>query len=203
MTTLPQSPAAVRDPRAAAGRTPPPAPTGPHAEAQGEGAILITVYGTPAGQGQVTFLGQGRGAKHTNEKTLRPWRQAIVNAAKRATGCHEFVAFGASKGCAVCRTTKDDHGLLVGVPVGVDLTVTVEKPKSAPKRTRTYPITRYSTDADHHARACLDALSASGLLHDDAQVVELTARKVYPGEHDLALDRTGARIAVWQIGGAA
>lgn len=160
----------------------------------------FTVHGTPAGQGQITFLGPGRGAKHTNEKTLKPWRQSIITAAKRATGCHEYVEWGALKFCAVCRVPSKDHGLLAGVPVGVDLTVTVEKPKTAPKRVRSYPITRYSTDTDHHARACLDALSASGLLHDDAQVVELTARKVYPGEHELALDRPGARIRVWELG---
>ena len=40
MSALPQSPAAVRDPRAAAGPTPPPAPTGPHAEARGEGVVV-------------------------------------------------------------------------------------------------------------------------------------------------------------------
>lgn len=167
-----------------------------------DGAIAFTVYGVPAGQGQVTFLGPGRGAKHTNEKTLKPWRAAIVAAAKRAAGCHEYVEWGALKRCAACRLPEKQHGLFVDVPVGVDLTVTVGKPKSAPKRTRTWPITRYSTDTDHHARACLDALSVSGLLHDDAQVVELTARKVYPGEHEFALDRPGARIAVWRIGGA-
>ena len=159
----------------------------------------FTVHGTPAGQGRISFYGNGRAA-HSNEDALLPWRQAIVAAAKRATGCHEYVEWGALKFCAVCRVPSKDHGLLAGVPVGVELTVTVEKPKTAPKRVRSYPITRYSTDADHHARACLDALSASGLLHDDAQVVELTARKVYPGEHDLALDRPGARIRVWEIG---
>lgn len=163
--------------------------------------FAITVYGTPAGQGRITFLGPGRSAKHSNEKELKPWRRAIIDAAKRATGCHEYVEFGALKHCAVCRLVAKEHGLLVDVPVAVDVTVTVEKPKSAPKRTRSYPITRYSTDVDHHARACLDALSASGLLHDDAQVVELTARKVYPGEHEFALARAGALIRVRRIGG--
>jgi len=170
----------------------------------GVGAALpvITVYGTPAGQGQITFLGPGRGAKHTNEKTLKPWRQAIIDAAKRATRCHEYVEWGAQGWCAVCRVPEKQHGLLVDVPVGVDLTVTVSKPKSAPKRTRSWPITRYSTDADHHARACLDALSAAGVYRDDSQVVELAVRKVYPGEHASALDRPGAVVRVWRIGGA-
>lgn len=167
------------------------------------GEVVITAYGTPAGQGRITFLGPGHGAKHSNEDVLKPWRRAIIDAAKRATGCHEYIEFGSLKHCAVCRTVAKEHGLLVDVPVAVDVTVTVEKPKSAPKRTRSYPITRYSTDVDHHARACLDALSASGLLHDDAQVVELVARKVYPGEHESALARPGALIRVRRIGGAA
>lgn len=175
-----------------------PAPANPPA---GAGPIVITVYGEPAGQGRISFYGQGR-AKHSNDKELKAWRGAIVTATKKAAGCHEYAEWGTLGWCAVCRVPGRQHGLLVDVPVGVDLTVTVEKPKSAPKRTRSWPITRYSTDADHHARACLDALSASGLLHDDAQVVELTVRKVYPGEHELALGRTGALIKVWQIGGA-
>lgn len=159
----------------------------------------FTVHGTPAGQGRISFYGNGRAA-HSNEDALQPWRAAIVTAARRASGCHPFAEWGSQGWCAVCRVTRKLHGLLAGVPVGVELTVTVEKPKTAPKRVRSYPITRYSTDTDHHARACLDALSASGLLHDDAQVVELTARKVYPGEHELALDRPGARIRVWELG---
>lgn len=186
-------------PTAGPGQSPPRPPV-PHTGADGEDAIAITVCGTPAGQGRISFYGPGR-AKHSNEKELKAWRQAIVDAAKRAAGCHEYVAWGALKYCAVCRVPAKQHGLLVDVPVGVDLTVTVEKPKSAPKRTRSWPITRYSTDADHHARACLDALSVAGVYRDDSQVVELAVRKVYPGEHERALDRPGAAIRVWRIGG--
>jgi Holliday junction resolvase RusA-like endonuclease len=192
----PRTPAADHHASAAAGQLPP-AP-GPH-PARGEGAVAITVYGTPAGQGQITFLGPGRGAKHTNEKALKPWRAEIIAAAQRATGCHGYVEWGALKRCAICRLPSQQHGLFVDVPVGVDLTVTVGKPKSAPKRTRSWPITRFSTDADHHARACLDALSAAGVYRDDSQVVELAVRKVYPLEHELALDRPGARIRVWCV----
>lgn len=163
--------------------------------------VVITVYGTPAGQGQITFLGPGRGAKHTNEKTLKPWRRAIINAALEATGRHEYTEWRAGR-CA-CATPKKEHALFVGVPVAVDITITVEKPKSAPKRTRTWPITRFSTDIDHHARACLDALSKAGVFLDDSQVVKLTIGKGYPGEDINTLDRPGAVIHVRRIGGAA
>ncbi|BFP50104.1 hypothetical protein KCMC57_64720 (plasmid) [Kitasatospora sp. CMC57] len=154
--------------------------------------VLFEVYGTPAGQGRVSFLGKGRGARHSNETALKPWRAAIVQAAQKATARHTYIDWNST--CAKCQVAEPDHALYIGVPVAVDLTVTVAKPKSAPKRRRTWPITRSSTDIDHHARACLDALSKAGILHDDSMVVELTARKVYPGEHRMALTEPGAVI---------
>jgi Holliday junction resolvase RusA-like endonuclease len=160
-------------------------------------ALTITVYGTPAGQGRISFRGKGRGAYHSNDAQLKPWRQAIITAVQQATGHHAYI--DRNKVCAQCRVPEKQHAVLVGVPVAVSLTVTVEKPKGAPKRRRSWPITRYSTDIDHHARACLDALSQSGVLHDDSMVVELTARKVYPLEHPNALDRPGALIRIWRI----
>jgi len=170
-----------------------------HSRPAGE-AIVVTVYGTPAGQGQVTFLGKGRGAKHTNEKTLKPWRNAIVDAALAATGQHLFNEWQPGM-CAICQVPKKQHGLLVGVPVHAEITITVEKPKSAPKRRRTWPITRYSTDIDHHARAVLDALSVAGVVADDSQVVRLTISKAYPLEGVDTLEQPGAVIRIWQIGG--
>lgn len=166
----------------------------------GVAEIAFAVHGTPAGQGRVTFLGAGRGAKHSNEKTLKPWRRAIVDAALAATGRHEFDDRWHPGYCAVCRVTKREHALLVGVPVRAEITITIEKPKSAPKRRETWPITRHSTDADHHARAVLDALSIAGVFLDDSQVVELACRKYYPGQHPDTLDHPGAVIRVSTIG---
>lgn len=164
-------------------------------------AIVITVHGEPAGQGRLTFLGVGRGAKHSNEKQLKPWRAAIITAAIDATGSHQFVEWDAlSRACATCGIPQSEHAALVGVPVAADITVTVPKPKSAPKRRRTWPITRSSTDIDHHARACLDALSQSGVIYrDDSQVVDLRIRKVYPGEHTRALAAPGVVIRIREV----
>jgi Holliday junction resolvase RusA-like endonuclease len=159
--------------------------------------VVFAVYGTPAGQGRISFRGKGRGAYHSNDAKLKPWRKAIINAAQAATGRHTYIDW--QKTCAKCQVPEAEHALFVGVPMAVSVTITVEKPKSAPKRRRSWPITRYSTDIDHHARACLDALSQSGLLHDDSMVVELTARKVYPHEHLSALDQPGALIRIWRI----
>ncbi|MFF1298210.1 MULTISPECIES: RusA family crossover junction endodeoxyribonuclease [unclassified Streptomyces] len=160
----------------------------------------IVVYGTPAGQGQISFLGKGRGARHTNEKWLKPWRRAVIQAARDATGAHGYTDWNGI--CLTCRVDKKQHGLHANVPTRVDITVTVPKPKTAPKRRRTWPITRYSTDIDHHARAVLDSLSESGVIKDDSQIVDLGIRKVYPGEHPDALPEPGAIIRLYTLPGA-
>ncbi|MFF7190557.1 RusA family crossover junction endodeoxyribonuclease [Streptomyces sp. NPDC008222] len=165
-----------------------------------EQVAAIVVYGTPAGQGAISFLGKGRGAKHTNEKTLKPWRRDIVLAAREATGAHGYTDQAGH--CFVCLTPKDQHGLYANTPTAADITITVAKPKTAPKRRRTWPITRSSHDIDHHARACLDALSASGVIRDDSQITELSIRKVYPGEHPQALPEPGAIIRLYTLPGA-
>ena len=163
-------------------------------------ATTIVAHGTPAGQGAISFLGKGRGAKSTNEKTLKPWRQAVITAARETTGAHGYTDWGGI--CLTCRVPKDQHGLYANIPTAAHITITVPKPKSAPKRRRTWPITRSSTDIDHHARACLDSLSASGVIRDDSQITELTIRKVYPGEHPDALSEPGAIIRLYTLPGA-
>jgi Holliday junction resolvase RusA-like endonuclease len=61
-------------------------------------------------------------------------------------------------------------------PLSVDITFAVEKPKSAK---RTAPTAR--PDLDNYIKAVLDALNGI-FWHDDAQIVEITARKVYTVE---------------------
>ncbi|MFB9437390.1 RusA family crossover junction endodeoxyribonuclease [Streptomyces showdoensis] len=163
-------------------------------------AVVITVQGTPAGQGQISFLGKGRGARHTNEKTLKPWRAAIITAVRKKTGVHGYLDPRRTGTCVICRTAKDAHGLYANIPTGAQITITVPKPANAPKRRRSWPITRYSTDVDHHARAVLDSLSESGVIKDDSQIVDLTVRKVYPGEHPEALPAPGAVIRLYTLG---
>jgi Holliday junction resolvase RusA-like endonuclease len=142
--------------------------------------LTIAVHGTPAGQGAISFFGRGR-AVHSNHKRLMPWREAIGAAARHAlTLAHPADA------------------ILLG-PVLAEITITVPKPKSAPKRLTSWPITRTSQDIDHHARAVLDALTVARVWKDDAQVVELTIRKVYPGEGVDSLDQPGALIRLWPV----
>lgn len=159
-------------------------------------ALTLTVYGEPAGQGRISFVGRGK-AKHSNEDKLKPWRAEIIKAALAATSRHQYLDTPlVPDACAVCRVPKKQHALLAGVPVAADITITVPRPRTV---RRPQPITRSSTDIDHHARAVLDSLSAAGIVHDDAQVTELTIRKAYPGGHPAALDRPGATIHIWAL----
>lgn len=134
--------------------------------------MRFEVRGVPVPQGSIRHLGRGRPAVHSNAKTLEPWRKTVQWAAEEALG-----------------TT----GPITG-PVRVEMTFTVPKPLSAPKRRRTWPTAR--PDVDKLVRAVGDALTAAGAWHDDAQIVELTARKVYPGEGHDALPVPGAVITV-------
>lgn len=75
-------------------------------------------------------------------------------------------------------------------PVGVELTATLPRPPSHHRTGRNahllrgnappLPVRRQTGDIDKLARLVLDALQRGGVLADDAQVVELVARKVYP-----------------------
>lgn len=155
-----------------------------------EPLLTIAVHGTPAGQGRVSFFGRGR-AVHSNHKKLMPWRASISAAARDAI----LLNFPAD-------AARVEDGKFVPIltgPVLAEITITVPKPKSAPKRLTSWPITRTSQDIDHHARAVLDALTEARVWKDDAQVVELTIRKVYPWEGVDALGEPGAVIRLWQV----
>ena len=166
----------------------------------------VTVYGEPAGQGALSFKGKGV-AIHTNEKKLKPWRTAISAAAQQAAGTHPYTALPKTKtgialpsqSCTLCGTSRRLHGLLDG-PIGIEITISVAQPAAAAKRGDTRPANRTSSDIDHHARAVLDAITHSSLWRDDAQVVELHARKVWAAGPGIdTLDRPGAVIHIWQL----
>jgi Holliday junction resolvase RusA-like endonuclease len=190
-----------------AATTPAPAPAG-----AGPAELTITVHGTPAGQGAVSFMGKGRPPIHTNQKKLKPWRAAVSDAAQIVAGTHPYTGPPRPKKkpgeetpkapkqpCTLCGTMPSLHGLLVG-PVGIEVTVSVEQSAAAAKRGDVWPANRTSSDIDHHARAVLDALTHASVWRDDAQVVELTARKVWAGGVGLdALDEPGCVIRVWQL----
>lgn len=120
-------------------------------------ALTVTVPGIPVGQGNIRHLGKGRPSVHQNAKTLLPWRQAI--------------AFQ-------CRQAMADRGITEPMtgPLALTATFSLPRPKSAPAR-RWAPDGR--PDIDHLLRAACDGLTQGGCWVDDAQVVTVTASKVY------------------------
>jgi len=64
-------------------------------------------------------------------------------------------------------------------PLAVRLVFALPRPRSAPRKRRTWPAGR--PDIDKLARAVLDSLTAAGVWRDDGQVCALHVIKDYPG----------------------
>ncbi|MFJ4965979.1 RusA family crossover junction endodeoxyribonuclease [Streptomyces sp. t99] len=159
----------------------------------------ITVIGTPAGQGALSNMGGGR-MVHSNHDVLIPWRTAITQAATRALGTHQRVRVKKQPNCRVCGKPNRTHGLIAG-PVAVQMVITVERSEAAAKRGDLWPDNRTTSDADHHARAVLDALCNASVYWDDGQVVVLETQKVFSiTPVPDTLPKPGAVIRVWKIG---
>jgi Holliday junction resolvase RusA-like endonuclease len=132
----------------------------------------ITVIGMPGPQGSKSFRGftkRGHAYMPESSAKVKPWREAVVWAAR-------------------------DSGLKVDGAVMLTIVFTLPKPKSAPKRRRTYPDRK--PDLSKLVRSTEDALKDAGVIEDDARIVHLAASKVFPNEHPDALDVPGAVIRV-------
>ena len=146
--------------------------------------ITITAYGLPAPQGSKRHV--GRGVMVESSKNVKPWREAVKAAAL---------------------DTQHPGWLLLDEPLAVEMVFTFARPRghyrtgrnahllreNAPTRPATLP------DLSKLVRSTEDALTDAGIWRDDARVVECTARKVYPGEDDLALPTPSAVIRVWRL----
>lgn len=140
--------------------------------------ITIIVRGMPAPQGSKRFVGVrgGRGVLVESSKGVRPWRQDVVAAAVEA---------------------KNGAAPLDG-PLRAKIVFTLPKPRSAPKRKRSYPDRK--PDLSKLLRSTEDALVTAGVIADDARIVEFARlAKVYPYEDPDALDSPGAMIHVYRI----
>lgn len=119
--------------------------------------ILFTVYGHAAPQGSSrAFLPPGHKRPiitSTNPK-LKPWRQQVSGQA-------------ASLGEAM---------IAAHIPVYITMDFYFSRPKSVSIKKR--PGMTTTPDVDKLVRGCFDALKRI-LIHDDAQVVEVRARKLY------------------------
>lgn len=102
---------------------------------------------------------------------------------------------------------RDAAGGTILGPVGVDVTLTLERPATIDPASRPWPSRKASRreygggDVDKLARTILDALEDAKLIENDAQVVELTARKCYPDTPGCPdqLDRPGALIRIYPL----
>lgn len=136
----------------------------------GRPSVTLQVYGTPKPKGSMRHVGHGRLVEQIDNAD---WRADVKGEALRLlTG----------------------NGLPVPLfpdgPVEVTVFLFVPKPKSAPKRRRTWPVTRSSGDVDKHLRLILDALTGITFA-DDSQVVHAAISKEYHPE-------VGATITVYR-----
>ncbi|WKD36553.1 RusA family crossover junction endodeoxyribonuclease [Streptomyces xanthophaeus] len=146
----------------------------------------------PAPQGSKRHVGRGRLIEQSTR--VRPWREAVETAVRKAMTIRHAIKHGGVPG--------GPYDPLDG-PLSVEIAFTVRKPASAPKYRLTWPTTRDSGDLDKLLRSTFDALTTSGAIADDSRIVEVTARKMHPGEGLDALDEPGAVIRVWRLTEAA
>ncbi len=148
--------------------------------------LTFALHGLPISQGSKSFKGisrSGRAIMVESSKALKPWRtnvQTVIRAVMQAGS-----------------TPTPAAGWPLLGPVAVELCFTMRKPVGAPKTRRTWPIV--APDIDKCARAVLDAATLAGLWHDDSQVVDLHAWKVYPLETPRALRQPGLHATVYLI----
>jgi crossover junction endodeoxyribonuclease RusA len=119
------------------------------------------IVGIPKPQGSMRHVGHGR-IIHSSPKLL-PWRDHVM--------------------AHIMAKQPDPYDGPVSVRIGIFLT-TPKKPKHP------LPISRSAGDIDKHARTILDALQLSGIIADDAQVVDLKVSKRY------AEDISGVTISI-------
>lgn len=112
------------------------------------------VPGEPVGQGSMKHIGNGRMIA-SNDKKLKVWRQAIIDAVHQNFLDAEHVVFFDSA-------------------IKLEVTFCVERPKTVK---REFPTTPY--DLDKQIRAVGDALTISGLISDDAIITDILASKRY------------------------
>lgn len=119
--------------------------------------IRFVVYGECQPKGSArAFVRGGRAVVTTDNPNLHKWESSVRFAAETIV-------------------QKAGHRLMDGA-VKVEIVFWLTRPKSVSARVRPFPTTR--PDVDKAARAILDPLK-SIVISDDAQVVALTATKLY------------------------
>ena len=112
------------------------------------------VPGEPVGQGSMKHIGNGRMIA-SNDKKLKVWREAVVDAVH-------------------LKFLQIEEKPFYDSAIKVDMRFCVTRPKTVK---REYPITPY--DCDKLIRAVGDSLTMSGVISDDAIITDITATKRY------------------------
>lgn len=139
--------------------------------------LLVVAYGKPITQGS-KIRNRFAGVRDDNALTLHPWRDNV-----RSAALDEIAAAGWDR---------------LDGPVAVRLQFAFDRPASAPKRRRIWPITTWSGDVDKLCRSCLDSLTDAGAWRGDQQVVDLRASKGWAGDEGW-LAVPGVRIDVREV----
>ncbi|MGO2111720.1 MAG: RusA family crossover junction endodeoxyribonuclease [Pseudoclavibacter sp.] len=145
--------------------------------------LRFFVAGTPAPQGSKRHVGNG--VLVESSPAVKPWREDVRNAAEHAATVGGWNAEDGDQ------------------PLACELEFWLRRPASHPKRTRTAPMRK--PDIDKLVRSTLDALTSSGVIADDARIVDLIARKRYVHPiplrtaADITADRPGALITLSPI----
>ena len=128
--------------------------------------LHLTVYGTPAPQGSKRHV--GRGVMVESSKAVKPWREAVKQAALAA---HETQCGGT--GVHYDRPTA----------VSIAITFNLTRPAGHYGKRGVLPSAPHHPgkrpDLDKLIRSTLDALGDAGCWADDSQVVVLIARKTW------------------------
>ncbi|MFJ1900458.1 RusA family crossover junction endodeoxyribonuclease [Streptomyces sp. NPDC088115] len=157
--------------------------------------LTIVVHGRPAPQGSKAYKGHRLNAASgrmsavlvEQSKRVKPWRALVTRATDEAIRAGHI-------------GKVPIHFPPLDGPLEADIVFTVLKPASAPKRKRTWPITRHSGDVDKLIRSTFDGIADAGAVVDDSRIIRVTATKAFPGEHPEALDRPGAIIRLYTLG---
>lgn len=155
--------------------------------------IVITLAGHPAPKGSMKCI--GRGGRHQlieDNKRTKPWRTKLAGWLKQRVNA----------------SAEPQQ------PVGVEVTFTLDRPRSHYGTGRNssivkpaapaHPVSHRSGDVDKLLRLVLDALQDAGTLPDDSQVIEVATRKTYPSLRALDADSDvlpwpGVRIRLYPL----
>ncbi|MEU5660145.1 RusA family crossover junction endodeoxyribonuclease [Streptomyces sp. NPDC047737] len=157
--------------------------------------LTIVVHGRPAPQGSKRYAGHRLNAASgrvsavlvEQSKRVKPWRHLVTAATREAIQAGHI-------------GRVPIHYPPLDGPLEADIVFTVLKPASAPKRKRTWPITRHSGDVDKLIRSTFDGIADAAAVVDDSRIIRVTATKTFPSEHPDALDQPGAIIRLYTLG---